>query len=51
MLGQWALGANSIGQPEEISSVSTPAYCIVWITEGEIVAAQVEVTMVVESNQ
>jgi len=52
MLGQWALGTNSLGQPEEISGVvPAPAYCVVWIVETEITTAQVEITTVVETIQ
>jgi len=47
MLGQWALGTNSLGQPEEISGVApAPAECYVWITASDFAIVIVEITSV-----
>jgi hypothetical protein len=47
MLGQWALGTNSIGQPEELSSAApAPAECYVWITASDSTTVIVEITSV-----
>lgn len=36
MFGQWALGSNPLGEPEEFSSAQpVPVTCSVWFVETE----------------